>query len=379
MNIKYIAFVLLTVLFLQYSVTCAFAEYQGDENIPSEFLCDFATGTVIYEKNADERRPLASVTKIMTMLLVLESVDRAEISLDDSVSVSAYSSGMGGSQVYLKEGECFSVGELLKCVAVVSANDACVALAEYVCGSEEAFVQRMNERASELGMENTHFENTNGLDDTATEHYSSARDIAKMSRELMKHPQIFEYTTIWTDTFRDGTFGLTNTNKLIRFYKGANGLKTGSTSKAMYCISATAMRDGTQLISVIMGAPTSDIRNAAAKRMLDYGFANYETARFSGDTLEEFPVIKGSCEFCTLEYPSFNYLCSKGQREKIRSEIELPDFITAPMKKGSTVGKITYYIDNEEIGQSNITLTEDVPIITYSKLLKKFVSKFLAV
>lgn len=373
------AILLIIALILSYNATVVCAEFESDPGIPSEYLCDLATGTTIFEKDADTPRHLASVTKIMTMLLVLEACDRGDITLDDTVTVSAYSSNMGGSQVYLKEGEQFPVRELLKCVAVVSANDACVALAEYVCGSEETFVARMNERAAQLGMTNTHFENTNGLDDTATEHYSSARDIAIMSRELMKHPEIFEYTTIWTDTFRGGQFGLTNTNKLIRFYRGANGLKTGSTSKAGFCISATALRDGTQLIAVIMGAPTGDARNAEAKHLLDYGFAGYANVHYDGDTLTGFPVKRGKNESCTLVYDGFDALCEKGSKDKIEISVTLPEYVKAPMKAGSEVGKITYSIDGNTIGESTIKVKEDVAEVSFGSLFEKLTGKFLAV
>jgi D-alanyl-D-alanine carboxypeptidase (penicillin-binding protein 5/6) len=231
----------------------------------SAILIEANTRTVLYEKDADMALPPASVTKVMTMLLVMEAIDSGKISLEDTVTVSAYASKMGGSQVYLEEGEQMSVHELLKCVVVASANDACVALAEHIAGSEEAFVSMMNARARELKMEHTNFENTNGLDDDTKNHVISARDIATMSAELIiNHPKILEYSSIWMDSIRGGAFGLTNTNRLIRFYNGANGLKTGSTSKAKFCISASAKRGNTQLICVVMGAPTP--RKWAARR-----------------------------------------------------------------------------------------------------------------
>ncbi|MBQ4091597.1 MAG: D-alanyl-D-alanine carboxypeptidase, partial [Clostridia bacterium] len=242
----------------------------------SAILLDAKTGAVLFEQNADEALPPASVTKIMTLLLVMEAIEAGKIKLDDTVVTSAHAASMGGSQIYLKEGEQMSVEDMLKSVVISSANDAACALAEFVSGSEEAFVRQMNERAAELGMKNTTFENTNGLDDTAQNHLTSARDIAIMSRELIKHEKILEYSSIWMDTVRGGTFGLTNTNRLVRYYRGCTGLKTGSTSKAGFCISATAERDGVSLICVIMGAETRDIRNGLATRLLDYGFANYE-------------------------------------------------------------------------------------------------------
>ena len=236
-----------------------------DVKADSAVLVDLATGTVLYSKNADLALPPASVTKIMTLLLFVEEVARGNIALDESISVSEYAASMGGSQVYLEPGETMTAEEMLKCVIIASANDAAVALAEKVAGSEEAFVARMNQRAAEIGMTNTHFENATGLDDDTVKHLTSAYDIALMSRELLKHELITKYSTIWMDTIRNGEFGLTNTNRLIRFYEGATGLKTGSTSKAGFCMSASAKRDGLHLIAVVMGAESRDIRNETAK------------------------------------------------------------------------------------------------------------------
>ena len=230
-------------------------------NCQSAILMEATTGTVLYEQNPDEALPPASVTKIMTLLLVMEALEQGKIQYSDTVTASAHACSMGGSQIYLKEGEQMSVEDMIKSVVIASANDAAVALAEHIAGTEEAFVGLMNQRADELGMTNTNFENTNGLDDTATNHVTSARDIAIMSRALLRHSKITEYSSIWMDTVRNGEFGLTNTNRLVRFYKGATGLKTGSTAKAGFCISATAERDGVSLICVIMAAPTRDIVN----------------------------------------------------------------------------------------------------------------------
>ena len=260
----------------------------GDLPCKSAILMDATTGQVLFEQNPDEALPPASVTKVMTLLLVMEAIDSGKLSLSDMVSVSAHAASMGGSQVYLKEGETMSVEEMLKCVIIASANDCAVALAEHVAGSEEAFVAAMNERATALGMKNTHFENTNGLDDTATNHVTSARDIAIMSRALIAHEKILEYSGIWMDTIRDGTFGLTNTNRLVRFYRGCTGLKTGSTARAKFCISATAERDGLSLICVIMAADTRDERNNTAAKLLDYGFASYSTYRANEQPETEF-------------------------------------------------------------------------------------------
>lgn len=337
-------------------------------------LMDAKTGTIFYEKNADEALPPASVTKIMTLLLVMEAIDDGKVKLTDRVSASANAASMGGSQVYLKEGEEMSVEDLLKCVVIASANDAAVALAEFVAGSEEAFVTRMNERARELGMKTAHFENTNGLDDTAENHVLSARDIAIMSRELIKHEKILEYSSIWMDTVRDGAFGLTNTNRLIRFYKDATGLKTGSTSKAKFCISATAKRDGMHLVCVIMGAPTRDVRNAIATKLLDYGFANYALFEAAGQRLPEMKVLGGVENTCAVSYGDFACALKKGQEKSVESKLEMKENIAAPVKKGTVVGKMTYTLDGAEIGSVDVVTTEDIGKIGYFGLLLRMIA-----
>ena len=350
----------------------------GDE-ARSFILMEAESGAVLCERNADLSLPPASVTKVMTMLLVMEAIDSGRISRDDEVTVSAYASGMGGSQVYLKEGERMSVHELLKCVVVSSANDACVALAEYVSGSEEAFVARMNERAQELGMKHTVFENTNGLDDDTVNHVTSARDIALMSRELItKHAGILEYSSIWMDSIRGGEFGLTNTNRLIRFYSGANGLKTGSTSKAKFCISASAKRDGMQLICVIMGAPTRDSRNEIAKRLLDYGFGNYAYESFSGGEMTEIKVTGAMENSIPLCYGDFGTVIEKQNKGRIEVKTELPESVSAPITKGQTVGRISYTLDGQTLATVDITAGVDAPRITYSQLLGRLIRLLLS-
>lgn len=321
----------------------------------SAILIEASTGQVFYEKNADQALPPASVTKIMTLLLVMEAIDSGAISLSDMVSVSDYAASMGGSQVFLKAGELMSVEDLLKSVVIASANDAAVALAEFLMGSEEAFVTRMNERAKELGMANTNFENTNGLDDTAQNHLISARDIATMSRELIRHEKILEYSSTWMDSIRGGEFGLTNTNRLIRFYSGANGLKTGSTSKAKFCISASAKRDGMQLIAVIMGSPTRDIRNECAKKLLDYGFANYGCYSNPAGDLGKIPVLGGKVTEVPLVYSEFSAVLPKSESKNVRQEIILPESVSAPIKEGDGIGEIVFLSGNSEIGRTKIT------------------------
>lgn len=348
-----------------------------DVNAKSAVLMDAHTGTVLYAKNANEALPPASVTKVMTLLLIMEAIDGGNLSLQDTVSVSEYAASMGGSQVYLEPYEEMTVEDLLKSVVISSANDAAVALAEKVSGSEEAFVNRMNERAAELGMENTHFENVTGLDDDVENHTLSALDIALVSRELItKHPLILQYSSIWMDTIRDGAFGLSNTNRLIRFYSGATGLKTGSTSKAGFCISATASREGMHLIAVIMGSETRDIRNAAATQLLDWGFANYAVYTDEGGDAGEIKVLGGIESSVPLTREGFSVLLSKGKEKNVEAKIQLEESVNAPVKEGDVIGKVQYICDGETLGEANILAAETVKKIGYGGILLKMLKKF---
>lgn len=375
---------ILTVIFVFSPI---FAASVGAVNAPPEgigedarslILIEAESGTVLCERDADLPFPPASVTKVMSMLLVMEAIDSGKVALTDTVTVSANAANMGGSQVYLEVGEQMSVHELLKCVVVSSANDACVALAEHISGSEEAFVAKMNERARELNMTHTVFENTNGLDDDTVNHVTSARDIALMSAELItKHPTILEYSSIWMDSIRGGEFGLTNTNRLIRFYNGANGLKTGSTSRAGFCISATAKRNGMQLICVIMGAPTRDSRNETAKRMLDYGFASYAYESFSGGEITEIAVTGAMESSLPLVYGDFKTVVEKQNAGKIVSSVSLPDSISAPVKSGQQVGCVTYTLNGEILAEVPITVGADAPRISYLQVLSRLFKAFL--
>lgn len=356
------------------------AEPSADMSLPcaSAILMDAATGQVLYEQNADAALPPASVTKIMTLLLVMEAIDEGRIALADMVAVSANAASMGGSQVYLKEGETMSVEEMLKCVIIASANDCAVALAEFVAGSEEAFVQAMNDRADELGMKNTHFENTNGLDDTVTAHLTSARDIAIMSRELISHEKILEYSGIWMDTIRDGSFGLTNTNRLVRFYPGCTGLKTGSTAKAKFCISATAKRDGLSLICVIMAAETRDVRNATAAKLLDWGFANY--GLYQSEAREyTIPIKGGVASQLQLRGEPFTACIPKGQGNKVSAEVILPEMLSAPVGKGDAIGEIVYRLGENEIGRVPILASEGVEKMDFGTLFCRLLAQFLLI
>lgn len=349
-------------------------------NAESCILMEMSSGTVLYESNADAALRPASVTKIMSILLVMEAIRNGRISLDDIVKVSENAASMGGSQVFLEPGEEMTVRELLKCVIISSANDATVALAEYVAGSEEAFVAQMNVRAQELGMKNTHFVNTNGLDDSedSQSHLTSARDIALMSRELMNNfPEITEYTTIWMDSIRNGEFGLTNTNRLIRFYKGATGLKTGSTSKAGFCISATAMRDGMHLVAVIMGSPTRDERNEAAKKLLDHGFANYSLYKNEGGKTDPVYVSGGKTDSVTGEYGVFSSILGKGCAGEVSFEININEDLKAPISKGDIIGYVSFFANGEVIGEVPVTAAENVEKLGYFGLFFKIFSDIL--
>ena len=362
------------VCFMMQSVV-VFAEGNTDLglNAKSAILMEESTGNILYESNPDERLPIASVTKVMTMLLIMEAVDSEKISLDDMVTVSENAMSYGGSTMFLETGEQLTVNDMLKGIAVASANDGCVAMAEHLAGSESAFVDMMNEKAKELGMENTHFMNTNGLDED--DHYSSARDVAIMSRELMKHETIFNYTTIWMDTLRGGKFQLANTNKLIRFYDGANGLKTGSTSKALCCLSAAAKRNDMQLIAVVLGAPTSAERFASAKSLLDYGFANYavNTQITAGDEVQKIAVEKGvDKEVGVVAGDSCSTLVKKGQENNITKEIKIDETITAPIEAGQKIGTMTISRDGEVIADIDLNASSAVEKKGIGLIIKDF-------
>ena len=362
------------VCFMMQSIV-VFAEGNTDLglNAKSAILMEESTGNILYESNPDERLPIASVTKVMTMLLIMEAVDSGKISLDDMVTVSENAMSYGGSTMFLETGEQLTVNDMLKGIAVASANDGCVAMAEHLAGSESAFVDMMNEKAKELGMENTHFMNTNGLDED--DHYSSARDVAIMSRELMKHETIFNYTSIWMDTLRGGKFQLANTNKLIRFYDGANGLKTGSTSKALCCLSAAAKRNDMQLIAVVLGAPTSAERFASAKSLLDYGFANYavNTQITAGDEVQKIAVEKGvDKEVGVVAGDSCSTLVKKGQEDNITKEIKIDETITAPIEAGQKIGTMTISRDGEVIADIDLNASSTVEKKGIGLIIKDF-------
>lgn len=355
---------------------------QLDVNAKSAVLIDAKSGQVIFEKNSHEKLPPASVTKIMTMLLVLEAVDKKQVALQDKVTISERAAGMGGSQLYMEAGEQQTLETLMKGIAICSANDACVAAAEYVGGTEENFVDKMNKRAKELGMNDSNFANTNGL--PAADHYTSAHDIALMSRELMKHNYVKEWFATWMTKITVGLpdkkrteLEITNTNKLIKFYPGANGVKTGYTDEALYCLSASATRGNMTLISVIMGAPTSKIRFAEAARLLDYGFAAYDRVPIAGknEAVGSIAVEKGNSEFVNaVSENEISILVKKDEKNSIKKEIKLPETVRAPIKKGDLIGEIIIYKDGKVIEKHPLISETDVKraslIKIYFKMLK---------
>ncbi len=382
---------LISIILLMNTLFCmkVYAEPEDNQmNITSTsaVLIEGSTGSIIYEKNKDEKLKPASITKIMTLLLIFEALDGGKIKLADEVSVSEHAASMGGSQVYLEPYEIQTVETMIKCISIASANDASVAMAELIAGSEEEFVARMNARAKELGMLNTNFINCCGLDED--NHYSSAYDVALMSRELIaKHPEVSNYSTVWMDTIIHTTkkgqseFGLTNTNKLIKHYNGITGLKTGSTSLAKYCLSATAKREGMDLIAVIMAAPETKIRFNEASRLLDYGFANCSIYSDDNKGLQiiPIPVKKGVADKINYRVnDEFSYLCLKNTNPAdITKEAAIYENVTAPVKENDKVGEITYKLSGKKIGTVDVVAAESVDKAKYKDYFIKALKKLL--
>ena len=333
----------------------------------SAILIEQTTGKVLYEENADEQLPPASITKIMSLLLIVEEIEAGNLSLDSIIQCTEHAASMGGSQIWLEPNEEMTVDDLLKAVAIGSANDATCALAEAIAGSEEGFVARMNEKAAELGMVNTHFENCSGLD--ADGHVSTARDIAIMSQELLNHELIHKYTNVWMDTLRNGETQLVNTNKLVRFYEGATGLKTGTTSKAGCCLSASAQRNGLNLIAVVMGSDNSDKRFRSARKLLDMGFANYEFAQIELNLPNDnLPVTGGTEKNVAITSDQFkSFLLPKGSKDKVTVEYNLPENVSAPVSEGDVVGRICIKLNGEDLGEAEITATQDIYTMNFSR------------
>ena len=354
---------------------------QADFDLPCQaaILVDLGTGAVLYEKNADEQRAIASITKVMTLLLTFQALEAGRVQLTDIVPVSEHAYGMGGSQIWLEPGEQLTLEEMLKAICISSANDAAVAVAEYIGGSEDAFVQQMNAEAARLGMTGTHFENACGLDETG--HLSTARDVAVMSREmLLHHTEIADYCTIWTDTLRGGETQLVNTNKLLRSYQGITGLKTGTTGGAGVCISASAERDGLGLVAVILGAPSSKDRFDAARTLLDYGFANYQslTAELPADAPKTLPVARGAEETVELSYTApGSFLAAKGDDAQLEVQLALPESVEAPVAAGQQLGTVTVLRGGQTLAEYPVTAANDVAALSFGLCFRRLVEALL--
>lgn len=350
-----------------------------DLKAKSSVLMDAASGKILIENNSHEKVPIASVTKVMSMLLIMEAIDSGKLSYEDKVSVSEYAAGMGGSQAYLEAGEEFTVDEMLKALAIHSSNDVTVALAEKVSGSEETFVSDMNVKAEELGMKDTKFLDCTGLND---EGYSSAHDVALMSRELvMKHPKILKYTGTWRDKFRNGTFNLDNTNKLVHFYANTDGLKTGFTNKAGFNLTATTKRNNLRLISVVLGEPDSNTRFAESRKLMDYGFANYEAVSMDkkGEMVANISVKKGTKLSVGAAYADdTRVLIEKGEKGKIEKEIQLLPELTAPVKINQKVGDVIYKLDGNEVGRFDLVACDNIDKISFKNLFSRLVVRWFS-
>lgn len=379
---KYFLTALLSVAII---ANLCFFSYADNSDPPVEIkakaavLMDASTGKILMKHNENEKLYPASVTKIMPLLLITEAIDEGKIALSDVVTVSGSAASKGGSQIWLKEGEQMTVDDLLKATAVYSANDACTALGEYLAGSDDAFVKMLNERAAELGMKNTHFENCTGLDDTTENHLTTALDVATMSRELLKHELITNYTTIWMDSLREGQTELVNTNKLVRFYEGTTGLKTGTTSKAGCCVSASALRDGTHLIAVVMGSDNSSDRFETAKAMLNWGFANYSTVtpEIDATLIPDVGVINGVVESLKPKIPNpGSFLIEKGRESEITQTIDVAVDVAAPVEQGQILGTVTFRLGDDVLEEYNITAPDKIEALTFGIVFMRIISSF---
>lgn len=368
MNLKRLTAILLCMLLMLLPCVNAAALEEDDISAPSAILMDANSGKILFEKNSHELRPCASITKVMTLLLVMEALDTGKIHMDDVVTTSAHAASMGGSDIWLEEGEQMTVDEMIKATVVASANDAAVALAEFVSGTEDDFVRSMNERAKELGMNDTTFLNCNGLDEEG--HLTSAYDVAVMSRELIRHEEIFNYTGIWLDYLRDGKTQIVNTNKLLRTYDGITGLKTGTTGDAGSCITATAIRGGLSLIGVVLGADTGTARFKDAATLLDHGFANFETAELRlTQELNPVPVEGGMEDEVAVVCDGVGYATlPKGQLDHMESRLELAESIPAPVEKGDRVGRLIFSMDGEELASFDILTDSGVEKKTFGSV-----------
>lgn len=360
--------------------TVSYTALTGDDiSAPSAVLIEAETGRVLFEKESHQIRACASITKVMTMILVMEAIDNGKLKMEDNITASAHASSMGGSDIWLEEGEVMTVYDLVKATMVASANDAAVALAEEVEGSEDAFVAKMNEKAKKLGMKNTTFKNCNGLDEEG--HLTSAYDVALMSQELIKHEKIFEFTSIWLDYLRDGKTQIVNTNKLLKSYKGITGLKTGTTSQAGSCISATATRDGLTLIGVVLGGATGKERFADATKLLDYGFANFcvYTPSFK-EKIPEIAVVNGmQSKLKAEEKISGSLVIEKGKSKAVEYKLNIKQEVTAPINKGDKVGTLTFYLDKSKLKEYPVVATYSVDEMSFSLVFKTLFKCFVQV
>lgn len=346
---------------------------------PSAILMESSSGKVLFEKNPHEQRPCASITKVMTMLLVCEAIDSGKLSLDDTITASAHAASMGGSDIWLEEGETMSANDMIKATVVASANDAAVALAEHLCGSEEVFVQKMNEKANQLGMKDTVFKNCNGLDEDG--HITSAYDVAVMSRELMKHEMIFDYTSIWLDNLRDGKTQIVNTNKLLKTYKGITGLKTGTTNDAGCCMAASATRGDMSLVAVVLGCNSGKERFSDAAALLDYGFANFSVTQLKApDDLPKTIKVENGMQKnigigCDI---NSSIVLDKNSGSKIVSKIDLPESIEAPVASGQKLGTVTYSLDGKAVKSFEITALQHAEQISFASVFSVLLNSIIS-
>lgn len=376
---RFFAVALCVLLLLPTCFIETFALSEDEISSPSAILIEPDSKKILFEKNSDEQRACASITKVMTLLLVMEAIEQGKISYDDVVTTSEHAKSMGGSDIWLEVGEQMTVDEMIKATAVASANDAAVALAEHLCGTEDEFVALMNQRAKELSMENTVFKNCNGLDEEG--HITSAHDVAIMSAELIKHEKIFDYTTIWLDTLRGGETQIVNTNKLLKSYDGITGLKTGTTGDAGSCISATATRNGMSLVAVVLGATTGTDRFKDAAVLLDYGFANYEVLGFEADSkdIKDIKVNGGMKKSVKIKCEgSSNIVVEKGSKDKLVRNVKLKESLDAPVKKGMKVGEVTFALNEKEVSSFDVVTSDFVDEITFSSVFLELINAMIA-
>lgn len=371
----------IAIVFTSIPLFCAEVNAVTEETVtaPSAILMESSSGKVLFEKNPHEQRPCASITKVMTMLLVCEAIDSGKLSLDDTITASAHAASMGGSDIWLEEGETMSANDMIKATVVASANDAAVALAEHLCGSEEVFVQKMNEKANQLGMKDTVFKNCNGLDEDG--HITSAYDVAVMSRELMKHEMIFDYTSIWLDNLRDGKTQIVNTNKLLKTYKGITGLKTGTTNDAGCCMAASATREDMSLVAVVLGCNSGKERFSDAAALLDYGFANFSVTQLKApDDLPKTIKVENGMQKnigigCDI---NSSIVLDKNSGSKIVSKIDLPESIEAPVASGQKLGTVTYSLDGKAVKSFEITALQHAEQISFASVFSVLLNSIIS-